>query len=110
LVGDVEISLKNILHKIAEDKGFTIHEMEGDIDHIHIFASAKPKVALKLSDREWTCPQCNTTHDRDINAAKNIQQIGLEAPELTPVKKTTSVFSIKKIQADSVKQESHASV
>ncbi|MDQ6995468.1 MAG: IS200/IS605 family transposase [Mariprofundaceae bacterium] len=45
LVGDVEISLKNILHKIAEDKGFTIHEMECDIDHIHVFASAKPKVA-----------------------------------------------------------------
>jgi putative transposase len=64
---------------------------------------------LKLSERSWICPQCNANHDRDINAAKNIEKIGMEAPELTPVKKTASVFSIKKIQAASLKQESPAS-
>src|SRR3972149_1883584 len=29
---------------------------------------------LKLSDRIWTCPNCNETHDRDLNAAINIER------------------------------------
>jgi rubrerythrin len=32
---------------------------------------------LKLSQREWTCTHCNTTHDRDILAANNIKRFGL---------------------------------
>ena len=34
---------------------------------------------LKLSERSWTCPVCGANHDRDLNAARNIKEFGLQA-------------------------------
>lgn len=35
------------------------------------------KEDLMLADRVWTCSACNTTHNRDHNAAINIRNVGL---------------------------------
>ena len=47
LSAEIEIYLKELVQKIASDKGFMVHLFEvGEGDHIHCFVSAPPKLSV----------------------------------------------------------------
>jgi transposase len=56
------------------------------------------KEALALSERECVCENCGQVIDRDLNAAINLRNYGLNklravSPEVTPVDKRALVYS-----------------
>lgn len=50
---------------------------------------------LKLSDREWTCSQCWTVHDRDLLASQNIALFARAESSDVPLEMSTLVESTK---------------
>ncbi len=45
-----------------------------------VLPNSRPRGIAGLGIREWTCSECGVTHDRDINAARNILAAGHGRP------------------------------
>jgi putative transposase len=55
-----------------------VNEQNSTVTCSHCLQKTGPSGLSGLGIREWTCCFCETSHDRDVNAAKNILRFGHE--------------------------------
>ena len=66
---------------------------------------------LTLADRIWTCKGCGTVHDRDVNAAKNLLDVGTGGqPGTTSLELATPVEKPRALARRSRKNSRHATL
>ena len=70
---------KTIFQYVAEKRGATFVLVNEAFTTVTCFSCGEktgPKGKKGLSIRDWACPNCHAIHDRDINAAQNILNVG----------------------------------
>ena len=75
------------LHHVAAKTGTVVQHVDPwfpSTKRCHVCGHVND--AITLRDRVWTCPQCETTHHRDLNAAINIEQEGASSCGGSPVR------------------------
>jgi putative transposase len=79
--------VRYLTYKVEESQHCILVKMEAFYPSTHICSVCDTKLdrKLDLKERKWTC-SCGAIHDRDINAAKNMQkQAMLEVQHLKPI-------------------------
>jgi len=79
-------SLKTMLEYKSHQAGIVFEEVnESYTTQIcsccRTISASSPKGRAGLRIREWTCSECGSVHDRDVNAARNILALGLQRLE-----------------------------
>ena len=70
--------LRRQLEYKCERKGKTLIKVDRWLPSSQTCSSCQSLTGKKpLNVKKFTCPVCGTTHDRDVNAAKNIEHFGL---------------------------------
>lgn len=73
------VLFKNKLnHQLAKKGGFVVNIDKFAPSTKTCSSCGVVREGLTLSDRTWVCGSCDEVHDRDINAALNIRQFGIE--------------------------------
>lgn len=68
----------SILEQVAEKYGCLVHKIDRFYPSSRMCDCGYKNDNLTLKDREWTCPECGRTHDRDVQAARNILRRGID--------------------------------
>ena len=67
-------SFVDYLSSVCDSKGIEFNRVDPKNTSKTCSNCGEINMGLKLSHREWTCNSCGEKHDRDINAAKNIEK------------------------------------
>ena len=69
------------LEYIASKYGVTVHKIDRFYPSSKLCDCGYVYSDLRLTERQWTCPQCGLVHNRDVHAACNILSEGIRSLE-----------------------------
>ena len=84
----------SILMNVAGKYGCTVHKIDRYYPSSKTCTCGYVNKELKLTDREWICPECGARHDRDLLAANNILRRGIDelGDKINPQPSRAAVF------------------
>ena len=84
----------NILMNVADEYGCTAHKIDRYYPSSKTCTCGYVNKELKITDREWICPECGARHDRDLLAANNILRRGIDelGDKINPQPSRAAVF------------------